>query len=124
MNGITINLKIMDKIRCRIFRGILVEEGGEPKFFNEETRKPDLGYDHWCTQREYNVEMLQFGQVLGYHFDAYEGDKLIHSTYREVEEKPDIEELRKQYKELSGEEADKRWKENKLISEITKLKEK
>jgi hypothetical protein len=109
-------------IKCRVFRGEKMDDNGAIKFFLDG--KLDNGFDHVITPRDFEMEVKKWHHLLGYSTDAYdENGKLFWSNYREVEEKPDLDLLRKEYQELSGEEADKRWKENKLLSEIEKLKQ-
>lgn len=40
----------------------------------------------------------------------------------EKEPEPDLSELQAEYRELSGKDADKRWSENRLADEISKIK--
>lgn len=111
-------------IKCRIFTGTKFEdEKGEIKFVKEQVGKSnviDKGYIDYYDEKEFKLRIQKYAHLMGFSVDAYDkDDKIFWSNYREESE---LDKLRKEYLELSGEEADKRWKENKLSDEINKLK--
>lgn len=113
-------------IKCKIFQGDPIKDDNGKVFQFIRNGKVDKGHNHFCSQREFELEVKKWNLLLGYYTDAYDkDDNLIWSNYQDVEVKSDnLAELRIEYKELSGEDADKRWKENKLIEKINELKEK
>lgn len=58
------------------------------------------------------------GELEDVDLSAYEADVMRHSLLVEITEPADIDDLRKQYAELIGEQPDKRWGAPRLQSEI------
>ncbi len=113
-------------IKCRIFTGTKFEEDGKIRFLDETTepKQPDEGYIDYFDEKEFELKIKKYALPLGMFIDAYDkNNKLFWSNYRKIEEKPDIDSLRKEYKELSGEDSKGNWGVKKLSEEIDKLKE-
>lgn len=60
------------------------------------------------------------GELENVELSAYEAEVMRHSLLVEIREPADIDDLRRQYEELVGEQPDKRWGAPRLQSEIDK----
>lgn len=120
-------------VKIRIFTGVqYTDENGVVKFMNENTtpRSIDNGYIDFVDQKEFELKIKKYGLALGMCIDAYDKeDNIFWSNYQDVEKtfkKDDsdkLELLRKEYKELTGEDAKKSYGIKGLEKEIAKIKE-
>lgn len=115
-------------IKCRVFRGQKYMENGKIKFlFNGNVEKGTIDY---FDEKAFEMNIKKNAFLMGLSIDALdENDNVYWSNYQDVkeipkEEAPDIEELKQEYFELSGEEAKGNWGVPKLTKEIETLKEK
>lgn len=60
------------------------------------------------------------GELEDVELSAFEAEVMRHSLLVEITEPADIDDLRKQYEELVGEQPDKRWGAPRLQTEIDK----
>ena len=115
-------------IKCKIFTGTKFEDGGNVRFMTEGVNNVntiDKGYFDFFDLKEFKLHIQVFALAMGMYIDAYDkNDNIFWSNYQEVDEAPDVDALRKEYKELSGEDSKGNWGVKKLVSEIKILKEK
>lgn len=113
-------------IKCKIFTGTKFEDEGKVRFMHEGVNGKntiDEGYFDYFDEKEFKLHIQVYALLMGKHIDAYDKDgNIFWSNYRETDEKPDIELLRKEYKELSGEDSKGNWGVKKLTAEIENLK--
>lgn len=113
-------------IKCRVFTGSKLKDGNKFRFTKDQVNGEqiiDEGYIDYYDKKEFELRIKKYAKLMGFSIDAYnEKDEIFWSNYQELEEKPDLDQLRSEYKELSGEEADTRWKDKRLSEEINKLK--
>jgi len=113
-------------IKCKIFTGTKFEDEGRVRFMHEINGQNiiDEGHFDYFDEKEFKLKIQVYGLALGNFIDAYDKEgKIFWSNYRELDETPDIELLRKEYKELSGEDSKGNWGVKKLTSEIENLKQ-
>ena len=117
-------------VKCKIYKGdITFEDNGNVRFIDRSTKKTDHGYTDYYDEKEFKMHIQPLAKTLGLNVDAFDkDDNLFWSNYRDVKEvkqsDPDeLEYLRLEYSELSGEEAKGNWGIPKLTKELEKLKQ-
>jgi len=114
----------MDNVKLKVFKGDLFEDDGKIRFINPSTKKIDEGYETFVNRNEFEKLIKVHAIHQGLKIDAYdENNKFFWSNYREVEVKADeLESLKLEYEQLSGNKPKGVWGEKKLKEEIEKLK--